>query len=268
LVIDTNACEAYAGRVHRLRTQIVFADFTLASRHQTILAKIESLRQYFLTMARQAAATESSLPITTSSSSVGQPRFSYGVDLRPVSQLLKKPDPMRANASASLHYLSVGSVYSTKYFEQKTSMQVGNAQASGECTLQLWNEKKQFDPKLALSAQLDGSLLDVASHTRVGTDMINATLDASGKVGAASASAQVVMSADEQTFQAQGHVAALEGEAVLAFHLFGASVSVKGSGSLLSAGGDISYSHKNREWEMGAKLGFIAGLGLKVHVKY
>ena len=246
MVIDTNACEAYAGRVHRLRTQIVFADFTLASRHQTILAKIESLRQYFLTMARQAAATDSSLPITTSSSSVGQPRFSYGVDLRPVSQLLKKPDPMRANASASLHYLSVGSVYSTKYFEQKTSMQVGNAQASGECTLQLWNEKKQFDPKLALSAQLDGSR----------------------KVGAASASAQVVMSADEQTFQAQGHVAALEGEAVLAFHLFGASVSVKGSGSLLSAGGDISYSHKNREWEMGAKLGFIAGLGLKVHVKY
>lgn len=30
----------------------------------------------------------------------------------------------------------------------------------------------------------------------------------------------------------------------------------------------MSYRHKNREWEFGSKLGFIAGTGFRLKVSY
>ena len=38
--------------------------------------------------------------------------------------------------------------------------------------------------------------------------------------------------------------------------------------NVLKAEEEVSFSHKNREWEFGSKLGFIAGLGFKVNVTY
>ena len=62
--------------------------------------------------------------------------------------------------------------------------------------------------------------------------------------------------------------AAVQGEVQCAFELFGAKVTITGSGSLGSAQAELTYSHKNREWEFGSKLGFIAGLGFHVKVEY
>lgn len=265
--IDTRYCESYARQVHALRRQVFFSDFSLSQRHQSILAKIESIRQYFLTIARQAEGNESMIPIQTISSSIGTPHFSSNYNLRPMAQILKKDEPMTGEVSYSYSALDMNSLYKSKWFESKNQASVGNFKAVGECSLKLWDNKK-FDPSIELGTQVSASLLDLSSRNKLGNDKVNATLHLNASVGKASAGASVVVNKDEQTFEFKGLAAALEGEAKLAFNLFGMSVTITGSGSLLSAGADVSYSHKNREWEVGSKLGFIAGLGLKVNVKY
>ncbi len=266
--IDTSLCRQYAGRIHALRSQFFFTERVLADRHQTILAQIESLRQFFLNMANQAEANENRRLSMSSYSSLGNASVDPDLDLHLFSQILRKDVPMSVGASFGASYLHTGSSFRAKYLENTNHVDVGNAQASGECSLNLWTKDKKFDPSLSLAAQVGVSLLDVSSRTKIGTDQINAVLNLNGSVGTAKASASAVLSRHEQSFKAQAHVAALEGEAKLAFNIFGVSVSLTTSGSLMSAGADVSYEHKNREWEFGAKLGFIAGLGFKLNVKY
>ncbi|MFR9254157.1 MAG: hypothetical protein ACLVJ6_00665 [Merdibacter sp.] len=79
---------------------------------------------------------------------------------------------------------------------------------------------------------------------------------------------EAVLSAQEQTLKLKAGAAAVQGEVQCAFELFGAKVTITGSGSLGSAQAELTYSHKNREWEFGSKLGFIAGLGFHVKVEY
>jgi hypothetical protein len=62
--------------------------------------------------------------------------------------------------------------------------------------------------------------------------------------------------------------AALRGECSAAFSLFGVTVTMTGSASLLSTEASMTYRHKNREWEFGTSLGFIAGLGFNWKISY
>lgn len=163
--------------------------------------------------------------------------------------------------------MQVENKYSNEFLSHSLEANVGNAKVEGEFELGIWNDKK-FDPSLDLRGQLSLSLLSLTSHAKLGKGKVYATSKASVNVGSAKAVGQVCLSAKEQTLKLSGHVAALEGEAELGFHLFGATITLSGSASLMSAGADVSYSHKNREWEFGSKLGFIAGLGWKINIKY
>lgn len=82
------------------------------------------------------------------------------------------------------------------------------------------------------------------------------------------ADATCVLSMEEQTIKAGVGACALRGEASIAFNIFGVKVTLTGKGSLGSAEANFEYSHRNREWIIGSKLGFIAGLGFKIRVNY
>lgn len=268
LDIETNSSRQFASQIHQARTYLYFLHPSLAQRHQEILAAIERLRQYFLTIANEAEALEGrSLPKVSVSSNVFKTSTSASFDPHMSSLLRKGGRPIEGEASASIHYMQVENKYSNEFLSHSLEANVGNAKVEGEFELGIWNDKK-FDPSLDLRGQLSLSLLSLTSHAKLGKGKVYATSKASVNVGSAKAVGQVCLSAKEQTLKLSGHVAALEGEAELGFHLFGATITLSGSASLMSAGADVSYSHKKREWEFGSKLGFIAGLGWKINIKY
>jgi len=51
-------------------------------------------------------------------------------------------------------------------------------------------------------------------------------------------------------------------------NILGAKVTLTAQGSVGSAEANFSYHFSSREWEIGSKLGFIAGLGFKINVSY
>ena len=75
-------------------------------------------------------------------------------------------------------------------------------------------------------------------------------------------------SAKEQSFEAGVGVAALRGETRCVLNILGAKVTLTAQGSVGSAEANFSYHFSSREWEIGSKLGFIAGLGFKINVSY
>ena len=84
----------------------------------------------------------------------------------------------------------------------------------------------------------------------------------------ADATCKAAFSRKEQSFEAGVGVAALRGETRCVLNILGVKVTLTAQGSLGSAEANFSYHFSSREWEIGSKLGFIAGLGFKINVSY
>lgn len=265
--IETNNYRSFASQIHQCRIYPLFTHHSLNTRHVEILNAIESLRQYFIRLANQSEELEHKLPTTTTKTSLSFLSASSSFDPHLSALLRKGKNPIEGSASCSYSYLTVENTYKSDYFKQINEVNVGNAEISGEFELGLWSNRR-FDPHMELHAQAGASLLHFSSESKVGTNDLYGKLDTDIHVGSAQISSDIVLSAQEQTIDVSAHVAAAEGEASLVFYAFGASITLSGSASIGSAGLDMSYSHKNREWEIGSKLGFIAGLGWNVKVNY
>lgn len=265
--IETNNYRSFASQIHHCRIYPLFTHHSLNARHIEILNALESLRQYFIRLANQSEELEHTLPTTTTKTSLDCFSSSSSFDPHLSSVLRKGKNPIEGSASCSYSYLTVENTYKSDYFKHTNEVKVGNAEADAEFELGLWSNKS-FDPHVELHAQAGVSLLNFSSESKVGTDKLYGKLETDVHVGRAQISSDVVLSAQEQTLDLSAHVAAAEGEASLVFYAFGASITLSGSASIGSAGLDMSYSHKNREWEIGSKLGFIAGLGWNVKVNY
>lgn len=156
---------------------------------------------------------------------------------------------------------------SNEYSYAQLKLDLGKVKAEGKAEFSLWKDK-QVSPKLELSASAVASVLSAEGYARIGTQ--NIYVDGRGQVtaGAVYANAKAVLGMDEQTLEIGIGVSALKGEVEGSFHLFGAKVTLTGQGSIGSAELNMSYHHSNREWEIGSKLGFIAGAGFKIKVEY
>jgi hypothetical protein len=119
-----------------------------------------------------------------------------------------------------------------------------------------------------LSSEASLALLSSTVNARVGNAKIYASARATGQVGVAYATCKAVLSKKEQSFEAGVGVAALKGETRCVFSVMGAKVTLTAQGSIGSAEANLSYRFSSREWEIGSKLGFIAGLGFKINVSY
>ena len=119
-----------------------------------------------------------------------------------------------------------------------------------------------------LYAGAQAALLQAGAEVWTGGSLIGASASAEGTAGYAYAEAEAVLSKEEQTIHAGAGVCALRGEVRCVLKIFNVRITLTGSGSIGSAEAEVSFSHKNREWEFGSKLGFIAGLGFKVNVTY
>ena len=138
----------------------------------------------------------------------------------------------------------------------------------GEAYASLFNAEGKLDPQAAAYASASACLAQASLSLQTNVPYIGATAKVSGSLGAVYAEAQAVLSKEEQTLKLKAGAAAVTGEAQCAFDVFGIKVTLSGSASLGCAEAELTYTHKNREWEFGSKLGFIAGLGFRVKVEY
>ena len=183
------------------------------------------------------------------------------------AHLMKQDKKTTLSASASWAYKEAGATFRMRYASATARAKIGDFQVKGSCEIGLWKDK-EWDPRLEVSAKAQASLLSTQVSGRVGTNNVYATASAKGSAGTIYAEATCVLNQNEQTLEAGVGAAALRGEASLAFNFFGARITLTAEGSIGSAEANLSYHHKNRSWEFGTKLGFIAGLGFKINVSY
>lgn len=193
-----------------------------------------------------------------------------GYFISPGSNSLKLDGLVKAGIGGTLHASLVEATWSQAFgiLQADAAVQVGDVQVKGEAHAALWNKDRMFDPTLLLYAKASASLLQGSVGLSTGNDIVSAGVSATGRVGSVQAEAKAVISKEEATLEAKVGAAALSGEVQCAFQIFGVKITLTGSGSLGNAEAELSFSHKNREWEFGSKLGFIAGLGFKVNVTY
>ena len=260
--VNVNALRNASHSIQSYLASYTFSKTSMQSRHNQIQTQLNNLSNYLLQSANIVESTENSL---FSNFKKGTVTTSHYENWNLLAQLLKKSKTTYVSRTIQVNYAKTSATYSSKYFSAGGSLNVGDLTATGSCSAKLWNEK-QFDPQITLKTEINASLLSTNVHAKLGTTNIYGYASAKGYAGVAYAKASAVFTKDEQTLEAGIGVAALKGSCSISFHLFGASVTLTGSGSIGSAEANISYSHKSREWEFGTKLGFICGLGFKVHV--
>ena len=169
---------------------------------------------------------------------------------------------------------SYGSVRYTKSFKEwKPYFHVGaqatllDGEIKSSISARIWKNKK-FDPRIVLNAESSLALLSTTANARIGNSKVYASARATGQVGVAYATCKAAFSRKEQSFEAGVGVAALRGETRCVLNILGAKVTLTAQGSVGSAEANFSYHFSSREWEIGSKLGFIAGLGFKINVSY
>ena len=164
---------------------------------------------------------------------------------------------------------SYGSIryYTKPYFHVGANATLLDGEIKSSISARIWKNKK-FDPRIVLNAESSLALLSSTVNARIGNSKVYASARATGQVGVAYATCKAAFSRKEQSFEAGVGVAALRGETRCVLNILGAKVTLTAQGSVGSAEANFSYHFSSREWEIGSKLGFIAGLGFKINVSY
>jgi hypothetical protein len=97
---------------------------------------------------------------------------------------------------------------------------------------------------------------------------LNLSADGIVEVGAVYAKAKCVISKEKQELSVKVGAAAVRGACTFALNIFGVKISLELGGSLLSAEYGFEYKSSSDEWEIGAKLGFIAGISGKLKIEF
>lgn len=273
--------DAYRSIANQIQSQItycfLFKKPIQTYRHNVIQDKLSQLSNYFSQSANSIDTNESLLmnystgsisAIETSNIKDGRLTTNYS-SLINWDSIFNKGN-RKSSVSMNLQYALKEATFfniQSQYFRSKINMNIGDIQATGNVKFSLW-EDKNFSPDVTMVGTLEGSLFSANASARLGTSNIYAKADAKGTVGTVYANAKAILNMEEQTLDLGVGVAGAKGEVSCCFNVFGYKITITGEGSIGSAEASISYSHKNREWEFGSKLGFIAGLGFKVNVNY
>ncbi|MDD7280862.1 hypothetical protein [Floccifex sp.] len=257
--IETNNLSHIASFLQSQLKSYSFPNSQIQRNHQIIQNKLFSLSNYFQNSKEELEQIEGLILKETK----GKLSHSHYENWNAIGQLFQKD--VNTTLSQTLQYSY--SKCQASYKKLNVNISTLNLYAHGKVQCRLWKNKK-FDPRLSLSANVDGSLASGTASMKIGNDKIYAKANAKGWAGVVYGKAKAVLSFDEQTLSLGAGFAALKGSISCSFHIFGASVVLTGSGSIGSMEANVEYSHKNREWEFGSKLGFICGLGFKVKVNY
>lgn len=138
----------------------------------------------------------------------------------------------------------------------------------GEAHATLLDKDGNIDPQIVAYAGVSAAIAKASFCVDSQLPFIKASAQVNGSFGVAYGEVKAVFSKEEQVLRFKAGAAAVTGEAQCAFEVLGVKVTLSASASLGCAEAELTYEHKNREWEFGSKLGFIAGLGFRVKVEY
>lgn len=263
MTLDTSECSAWAARFANMMANVSLPDPKMQSMAASIQNQLESLSGFFSRLEKLARQNEESLSSDIAVFTHTQGAYASG-SMGSMSALLKG---QKTTSSFTAGYTVSSCEVSKSFSHGSASLQagLGEVRAVGKASLDLV-QKNKFDPELKLSGVLSAHVIGVQATGRLKTDYASVTATAKGEAGCVYAKAEAVLSKKEQSLNLDVGAAALRGECKLAFSLFGATVTLTATGSLCSAEAGMEYSFKNREWEVGAKLGFIAGIGFKLKI--
>lgn len=166
-------------------------------------------------------------------------------NLNLVSQLTKQSRYSYGSIRYTKSFKEWNKNYTKPYFHVGANATLLDGEIKSSISARIWKNKK-FDPRIVLNAESSLALLSSTVNARIGNSKVYASARATGQVG----------------------VAALRGETRCVLDILGAKVTLTAQGSVGSAEANFSYHFSSREWEIGSKLGFIAGLGFKINVSY
>lgn len=263
--INTDNYRSLSGKFNaRKRLYIKGLQGISQSRHIQIQNKLSQIANY---LSQSASIYEDNERSSNSIFKDGKLFTSYNTNLNLPSLLSKGDKKSYFSGYAQYSFKEATLAYKNEYLNSTLSLNIGDAKVNVEAELSVWKDKV-FDPSLEVDLRADVAVISGNLRAKLGNEYVNSTMNARGTVGALYAQAQCVLSKEEQTLDLGVGACALRGEAEVAINVFGAKVTLIAQGSLGSAEANLSYHHKNREWEFGSKLGFIAGLGFKVRVNY
>ena len=180
-------------------------------------------------------------------------------NLNLVSQLTKESRYSYGSVRYTKSFKEWNKNYTKPYFHVGANATLLDGEIKSSISARIWKNKK-FDPRIVLNAESSLALLSTTVNARIGNSKVYASARAT--------TCKAAFSRKEQSFEAGVGVAALRGETRCVLNILGAKVTLTAQGSVGSAEANFSYHFSSREWEIGSKLGFIAGLGFKINVSY
>ncbi len=265
--IDTEILNELADRIDQLRTSAQLSSPQLTQRHAEMMQILAGMSGFFRSVSQLAEETENSVfreaPFT-----VGGPEgltLSGSVSGRP--ERLLKGASIKASGKAHYSLSTVEGIIQDDSGFLTGAFSIGEGMMAGTAAFRLMS-KGQFDPSLKISGEVSGNLFNASARAETNRGVAGGFVEAAAEVGAVYGSFESAFSSQGVDLEAKVGAAAVRGECAFGFKLFDFEISISAEGSLWSAEAGFEYHHSAREWEIGSKLGFIAGLGVKINVKY
>lgn len=261
---DSLSCKNLSAQYNLLASRnIALKNPALKERQNRIAKEIMDISNYLSKSANLIENTENKQLLFQP----GKHNFTKYVNLNLVSQLTKQSRYSYGSIGYTASLKEWNKNYTRDYFHVGANAAILDGEIKSSISARLWKNKK-FDPRVVLQGEASVALLSSTVNARIGNSKVYASARATGQVGVAYANCKAVFSKKVQSFEAGVGVAALRGETRCVLNILGAKVTLTAQGSVGSAEANFSYHFSNREWKIGSKLGFIAGLGFKINVSY
>lgn len=171
----------------------------------------------------------------------------------------------KASIKGGLAEVSGDASYGILSIEGEVAVGVASAEAKGNITLM---HSGKFDPSIDIGAKAKAEFLTGEVEGQIGIDDLNVHAKAEGAVGVAEAEAKGSISSDGVSGKVEVGAAALQGEVSGGIKIFGIRIDASVEGELAAVGASAEFNMEKDSVELGGKLAFLAGLGLKIKVSW
>lgn len=149
----------------------------------------------------------------------------------------------------------------------KYDAQVGTVSAEAEGKFILYSGG-DLNPKLAVSGKLEAKGLSGELEGGIGDDDFNVHAKGEGTVGTAKAEGKIAVSKEGISGKGEVGASVFSGKATAGITLFGVKIDFSVKGEALAVGAEAEFGVTEDSFELGGKLSFLAGIGLKMKISW
>lgn len=267
MILDTQQAESLSVSFASLQRICILPDAHLQTRHNELQSHLQRASDFFARLSYQGQAAERAL-MGTAGSQQAAAASQWKTTSYVTGSLGGLLKGRRLFASASTSY-TVGEAVKagrTEHLYGEARGQLVPVAVTGTAEAVLKNLQGKWDPKVNLSGSAGAALAHGSLSGGAAGKNSYVGGSASGQAMVAYGKAELAFEPEDLRVDLEGGAALLRGECSVAFKAFGYVVTLTAEGSLGSAEAGFSWQFSSREWEFGAKLGFIAGAGIRIRV--